>query len=689
MDDSTDVNKDPVPSAAETETETETEADAGGVKGLPRLHGSQDSRRSKGRSPHRGSGDRSSRSHNTRNISSQRLVGSEKSNPRSLSARGRSNSSRNRSSAAKKDDNSDDPKAAIRRRRQKEDRDAKRQGHRQRSKTAVPGAQSVRSEEESQETRKMRREKSSRGSASGSGSRSKRSSSSDRLSASDRNLKYKSSSQSSKSRRAAPATVPGVQAVTACSESRGDRKLQAKSRGYSSSASRSASPLNHGREQKRAAKEKEASISVGLPMANESTNLTGGEAEIAVEAEAGDDALALAAELVEDEDEETKMRRKVDAETLALRRQIEQQQDQINQMELNNDSDNRGNRKFLNIKVIFVALVLIAGGATGAVLALGGSESSTKPLVPNVGESEAPTLNQTTVPPTESNETGTPTDSPTKELKYDPPSPEECVDIASNNFTEEEDPTLVARNFELPMEIMGASDDITAEEVSQVLESALQGEAMPELAGCSTETTRRRTLQSNLRTLQSQDYRYVVARGRFSSRVAGQCTSAGARPCIRILVEMILYLKGEESFFTLSTLISSVLDVSEESLVEKLGLGDVCEEIVLQSIESTDDLPPSAVPTPRSSGLPTELPTLSPSGNPSRAPAVGPTTDEPTRKPSLAPSTVPTQSVAKTPNRESFATELWSHSVRHSSTNESSNNEPHKVPNQNSVTSSI
>mmetsp|Transcript_42219 Transcript_42219/g.102013 ORF Transcript_42219/g.102013 Transcript_42219/m.102013 type:complete len:192 (-) Transcript_42219:2606-3181(-) len=189
---------------------------------------------------------------------------------------------------------------------------------------------------------------------------------------------------------------------------------------------------------------------VSLPMAEESAKIGQGtgEAEIGVEPESGD-ALALAAELVEEEDPETKMRRQVDAETQELRRQIEQQQEQINQM---GNSDNSGDRKFWNFKVLLLAVVLIAGGASGAVFGLGGSESPpTEPLAPIVNETEGPTLDLTTAPPTETNETANPTDSPTIELKYDPPSPDECVDIANGNFTEEEDPSVVVRNFELPM----------------------------------------------------------------------------------------------------------------------------------------------------------------------------------------------------------------------------------------------
>jgi hypothetical protein len=265
-------------------------------------------------------------------------------------------------------------------------------------------------------------------------------------------------------------------------------------------------------------------------------------------------------------------------------------------------------------------------------------------------------IDDTESPSTAIRITPTPTEPPSLTLLYDPPTPEECVAIASGEDLDGQD-TLTIRNFQVFLESVFDSEinsEINNELVALELQENMQQLLMPEIAGCSDETSNRRKMRGS-----TNDNRklgagaFVVANGLVSVRLADtSCVVVSLEtPCLHAIASIDLYLKGPQRILDLINIFISVFGLGrEDSLVQKLNLLQPYKEIIITSIDSGDPTPaPSSAPTERPSVSPTLTPTKISSENPTRAPVTFPTNEEPTKDPTKEPTRAPTPAPSPPP----------------------------------------
>ncbi|CAJ1970405.1 unnamed protein product [Cylindrotheca closterium] len=313
--------------------------------------------------------------------------------------------------------------------------------------------------------------------------------------------------------------------------------------------------------------------------------------------------------------------------------------------------------------ILFALLVVVLAVVGGFVWLTGDDDDAPQDIASIVNGTMAPTNLVVPLPPTESPSTNFPSSSPTVSTKYDPPSEEDCLDIA-NNRTLPGQENLDRKDFNIKFDVtLSLNGDITGEAVRELLD-ALERLFVPRMVGCSEvdigRNRDRRRLgydvqqeQKQQRMLQS---RYVIGNADVTvientdfqgqevedAECSAQNTAEPER-CHVVEVEMAVYLKGAATDFEIISVISNL---GEGNLVPPLELSNTFSEVHMSSVDSTV---PTEAPSPAPSALaslaPSTWPSASPSSSPTDSPVVGPSpppTPPPTGLPSNAPSSSPT-----------------------------------------------
>jgi Leucine-rich repeat (LRR) protein len=229
-----------------------------------------------------------------------------------------------------------------------------------------------------------------------------------------------------------------------------------------------------------------------------------------------------------------------------------------------------------------------------------------------------------------------PTTSPTEFLLYDPPTPEQCESIAAGTFEPQD--SLIVKTFEIPMDVNLEYETTDVDVMVDMLNEKLQSKLAPKMAGCSDV----RRLLRTTRKLDATAYIVENVIMEASHQAKAQCITK-QDTCYRVLVDVSLYLHGNESTLPLVSRIGSVFG-SADSLVDKLELPSPFDDIQVHAVfatfptESPTMTPttkPSVVATPSPTKEPT-LSTLTPTKGPTAAPTI-PTTLSPTGVGTSAP----------------------------------------------------
>ncbi|KAL3939532.1 MAG: hypothetical protein SGBAC_005763 [Bacillariaceae sp.] len=299
---------------------------------------------------------------------------------------------------------------------------------------------------------------------------------------------------------------------------------------------------------------------------------------------------------------------------------------------------------------VIIALVLIGGGIAGYLLGTRGTDVVEKSDPNDIAPAEL-----TTEPPTsvsrQTDPTSAPTVPPSKFQRYEEPSPEDCAAIASGN--EVDDQALIATNsFTMELDVTLESDRYDANTYLPALKDGLQAIWMPEVAGCTTLTTRRHLRER--RRLQLTDF--AIANGLVLDTVTppgSSCRDGTGTSCVSVVVTLDLWLREEVRSFELLGHLATVLGDDPVGLMSLQGF--FVSIIVVTGYATVPVDQESAVPTDLPILNLTPVPTVGISSSPTLAPVVGPTTEEPTfapvvgsttgaptKKPTLSPTGAPT-----------------------------------------------
>lgn len=209
---------------------------------------------------------------------------------------------------------------------------------------------------------------------------------------------------------------------------------------------------------------------------------------------------------------------------------------------------------------------------------------------------------------------GNPTASPTELLLYDPPTLEQCEAIATGTF-EPENEFSVPKTFEIPVDVNLEYEITDTDVMVDMLTEKLQSKLAPQLAGCSdVENTSRTLLRS--RNLDATKYIIGNVKMEASHQPQAQCI-VQSETCYRVLVDVMLYLHGNESTLPLVSRIGNVFEANDSSLIQKLELPSPFVDIAVHAVTAT---------------FATDSPTLSPTNKPSIE-----ATASPTKESTLAP----------------------------------------------------
>jgi hypothetical protein len=167
----------------------------------------------------------------------------------------------------------------------------------------------------------------------------------------------------------------------------------------------------------------------------------------------------------------------------------------------------------------------------------------------NSGTPTAPTLAPTELP-----------------LVYDPPSQQDCEDIALGlNLEGQQDMVVELLDVEVDVTLDNTTNITDIATLLPSLEEVMKERLVPALSHCPFDGSSRR--------LESENYKYVVANTflQLQDRPGVSCSERSPQPCHRIVMKLELYLKGHEY---VSTLMNLVYDLRKDRpVVETLGLG--------------------------------------------------------------------------------------------------------------------
>lgn len=318
------------------------------------------------------------------------------------------------------------------------------------------------------------------------------------------------------------------------------------------------------------------------------------------------------------------------------------------------DDERKSKRRGWIYCSILLLIILVAGGIVGGLLLSDNDNSDPQPT--SIAEDATGAV--TTVPTTSS--TASPTaDKPTEESLYDPPTPEDCQAIANRSDLNGQD-DIVVQSFDIDMDVSlldpgGPSENMT-EPLLRELEEKLHAYLIPALAGCNqtTETDNNMLRRKQRRILASTQYAIANAKvlAEFSNGVP--CKADAPQQCFRVVVNLILYLKGNVDLLTLYGLISD--KVGDALLVPLLQLEEPpFHHVEIVFVRSND---PTNVPSRSPTEMPTMsiVPSLEPTMDPTKAPVLAPVTAEPTSRPTENPSNFPTNCPSPQPTELHTAT---------------------------------
>ncbi|KAL3933197.1 MAG: hypothetical protein SGBAC_010501 [Bacillariaceae sp.] len=241
--------------------------------------------------------------------------------------------------------------------------------------------------------------------------------------------------------------------------------------------------------------------------------------------------------------------------------------------------------------ILFALLVLVLGVVGGFILLSKSSEEEGAQVLSATNETVAPTDLVTFLPPTQA-PTNTPTFSPTESTRYDPPSEQDCEDIA-NNRTLAGQGDLLREDFSINFDVtLSRNGDIGEDEVNELLD-ALERLFVPKMVGCAEVDTGRRRLGSEQQPQRKLNSRYVIGNADvtvientdFNGQAVEdvECSldfTAEPDKCHVVEVGMTVYLKGPAKTLEIVTVITNV---GKGNLVPALQLSDAFSEVYLMT----------------------------------------------------------------------------------------------------------
>eukprot|EP00980_Cylindrotheca_fusiformis_P021558 scaffold8400_cov95-Cylindrotheca_fusiformis.AAC.4 len=221
-----------------------------------------------------------------------------------------------------------------------------------------------------------------------------------------------------------------------------------------------------------------------------------------------------------------------------------------------------------------------------------------------------------------------PSQIPTELIVYDPPSEEDCLAV-KNGLEVEGQESMIVKNFELQFDAT-VSDDTT--DLDQFLEDFIDGARdvlILELTQCDDILQgQNRQIRRVLRDISNVIANAYIIDGRYSDK---SCQASSPDPCVRVILNLELYLRGEERLVDLQNLIFGIIANDDEgTLQERLGLAGQAEIVSVVGVINLNPTDP-----------PSSSPSMNPSGIPSVTPSSFPTTAEPSGTPTSLPSGMP------------------------------------------------
>ncbi|KAL3926656.1 MAG: hypothetical protein SGBAC_013388, partial [Bacillariaceae sp.] len=243
--------------------------------------------------------------------------------------------------------------------------------------------------------------------------------------------------------------------------------------------------------------------------------------------------------------------------------------------------------------ILAVIIVAISGGVAGSLLGRG-SESPAKDSI-----------------------NPAPTNSPDENPQYDPPSEAACTRLLGETIVETEFVHYIDLTFAISL--AQPLTDAEVENSLAVLSSAISERLIPLFVGCPVDRP-----SSTRRHLASNRLRYMIADAIMFDLISLEgeedtCGDNSPTPCFLAVTNMDIFLKGDETTFSLLELIS---DVFAENGEEVLSLpSDVVTQIRLESVQYIDISDTDAPTSP-----PATNPTILPMGTdaPANPPATSP-----------------------------------------------------------------
>ncbi|KAL3930131.1 MAG: hypothetical protein SGBAC_011895 [Bacillariaceae sp.] len=164
-------------------------------------------------------------------------------------------------------------------------------------------------------------------------------------------------------------------------------------------------------------------------------------------------------------------------------------------------SSSQAKKPFYTSPKFWALILVILGGAGAGIYALTSSNNASEQVVLTAGETST---DLPTSPPTTSNPSGLPSNSPTEVLEVKPPLPEDCMAVAKGEPVEVRQDLI--RNLEVPMDVL-LTVSADSEVVASQLQQAIQEYLAPEMMGCDLILERRNMVRGSAdsRNLQLSD----------------------------------------------------------------------------------------------------------------------------------------------------------------------------------------
>jgi len=169
-------------------------------------------------------------------------------------------------------------------------------------------------------------------------------------------------------------------------------------------------------------------------------------------------------------------------------------------------------------------------------------------------------------------------------LLYSANTPEECAAIALGESVPFQD-AFIIKSFDVRMEVSLTLQLSDLTEVVAEMESRMQRILGPRLADCPNQRRLRVSKGGDMERKLIEDH--VVGNALFAAEFQPDhiCDALVPKPCIRVLVKLRLFLKGEESTLDLVNRISTMMGGGE--LVDTLGLTAPFNQIQLAGVTTT------------------------------------------------------------------------------------------------------